>query len=662
MLKTIHYFLIFIIIIVANTVNAANIVVTTNADSGPGSLRLAILNAKSGDKIIFNLSAGNEIIIILSQLPIVTKDITIDGSNLAGSGIPITVQVINPGSSPFRVFYIADTTVTDTIENITIMGGDISSLKAKASFGGGILVDTSATIFLINSKVIGSIAASGGGIYNYGKLNIISSTIRDDSALYLGGGIFNNAFNLNINSTTITRNKATKGGGIYNSGINMDIMINAELTITSSTISENNSEGIYNMYGDIILNSSLVCCNGGGGIFNDGGHDLGGSSLIINSSAINENRSGGILNYGGWGGDVASVTISSSTINGNQGGGISNWGGGDGSGAYVSIFSSTISKNISGSGGGIYNEGEDAWAIMTITSSTISENQATDSWGEGGGIYNNGLDGTATITICSSTICNNKSNAQGGGIFNTDYIATIYLLNSIIINNTSPAGDDISNTYGNYTLIYANYCWFNKSWGTINSQLLAPNDTINYSYNNLDSLKLNSPGTTATMATNPGCPAIGKGTFVYYNSTDGYYFVDNNSVSHKLINWSVSPVVNPADKITTDQRGVTRSSPPTIGAYQEKYVGITEYKNNPQFLIYPNPATNSVTLERVGNKKLGSEIYVLTLRNLEGQEVLTATIEFTETYKLDLTNLTNGLYFLSLQNDAINYVRKVVKQ
>lgn len=120
--------IIIIILIINFRVNAAILVVTNNNDSGPGSLRAVINKANARDKIIFNLTAGRDTIVINSALPAIYKTLTIDGSNTAGNGIAVTVQVADPGVSQFRVFLIADTFAIDTIENITIKGGDISKL------------------------------------------------------------------------------------------------------------------------------------------------------------------------------------------------------------------------------------------------------------------------------------------------------------------------------------------------------------------------------------------------------------------------------------------------------------------------------------------------------------------------------------------------------
>ena len=102
------------------TTTAANQVVTSNADSGAGTLRQAITDVGSGETITFNLSTGNETIIIASEL-LINKSLTIDGANTAGSGVPVTVQVTTPATSPYRVFNIA-VLGTVTINNLIMYG------------------------------------------------------------------------------------------------------------------------------------------------------------------------------------------------------------------------------------------------------------------------------------------------------------------------------------------------------------------------------------------------------------------------------------------------------------------------------------------------------------------------------------------------------------
>ena len=135
------------------------------------------------------------------------------------------------------------------------------------------------------------------------------------------------------------------------------------------------------------------------------------------------NRGGGILNE-------STLTLNRSTVAGNsvetRGGGIANQDG------TVEINESTIADNTagttlsSGSGGGIYSEGNSASSI-TIRNSTISGNGA----GEGGGIKS-----FANLTLDSVTITNNGA-VQGSGIdFSTLTPAVLTIKNTILAGNT----------------------------------------------------------------------------------------------------------------------------------------------------------------------------------------------------------------------------------
>jgi hypothetical protein len=64
-------------------------------------------------------------------------------------------------------------------------------------------------------------------------------------------------------------------------------------------------------------------------------------------------------------------------------------------------------------------------------------------------------------------------------------------------------------------------------------------------------------------------------------------------------------------------------------------------------------------LQKQDNTK---QAYTLSVKNIQGQEVLSRKIVFANTCKLDLTNIANGMYFLTLQNDKESYVSKIVKQ
>lgn len=116
---------IFILLQISQTY-AATITVTSNANSGAGTLRQALLDATTGDTIDFNLSGGSEVITVSSALSIPWgKTITIDGDNTAGSGTNITIQVTTPGTSAYEAITISNGTgKTTTLKNLTIRGGN----------------------------------------------------------------------------------------------------------------------------------------------------------------------------------------------------------------------------------------------------------------------------------------------------------------------------------------------------------------------------------------------------------------------------------------------------------------------------------------------------------------------------------------------------------
>ena len=245
--------------------------------------------------------------------------------------------------------------------------------------------------------------------------------------------------------------------------------------------------------------------------------------------------------------DAGTLNLTGSTV---KGGNVTSGGIYIDAGTLNMTDSTVVDSNASDYGGGIYNTVN---GTLTLTNSTVSGNTATS----GGGIYNSG-----TMTITNSTVSGNTA-VNGGGIFSNS--TATYLLNSIIINNTATtSGGDIYADASNNT--YAYYCWYNQTFGTISIQGAAPNQTTAYTTGNLEALADNG-GPTYTMAITAGSTPVNTGTLAYYNAVDGYYYlVGSDSVSHKLAAWGTSPTVTPSEKITTDQRGATRSTPAAIGA------------------------------------------------------------------------------------------------
>ncbi len=128
-----------------------SITVTSNADSGTGTLRQAIADACAGGTITFYTALSGTTIHLASTLTL-AKNVTIDGSTLAG-------QITISGENAVRVFLV-NSGVTAILNSLAITQG--------SNF-------------------------SGGGIRNDGTLTITNSTLSDNLATSSGGGILTTA-------------------------------------------------------------------------------------------------------------------------------------------------------------------------------------------------------------------------------------------------------------------------------------------------------------------------------------------------------------------------------------------------------------------------------------------------------------------------------------
>jgi hypothetical protein len=254
---------VMMVVVLASQAQAATYTVANTNDSGPGSLRQAILdaNASSGvaDTIDFDLSlSGPQTITLASQLPTIT-----DGAGLTidGGSADITLS----GNNRVRVFVVGNSAKL-TLNNLTVANGRADNA------GGGIL--NLGTLEVNNSTISGNRAGTfSGGIHNVGTLEVNNSTISGNRAGTFSGGI-HNVGTLTVNSSTISGNSAgTDNGGIGNASA-------GTLTVNNSTISgnsaNNNGGGIGNG-STATLNNTIVANNEGGNcaglpVTDDGGN------------------------------------------------------------------------------------------------------------------------------------------------------------------------------------------------------------------------------------------------------------------------------------------------------------------------------------------------------------------------------------------------------
>jgi parallel beta-helix repeat protein len=295
------------------SVHAAIITVTNMNDSGPGTLRQALVDANDGDtiQIVSDRPTGIQLtsgeLLVNKNVSIIT---TIDRKQ------PVYRSQAR-GTPAFRIFHIAPG------KNVTISRLVISNGFTNSD-GAGIWNDRG-TLTINNCRITGNAAGqSGGGIYN-------------DASHGRGNAI------LAINSNSlIDGNSARDGGGIANE-INGRIdneSNNTSVTINNSTVSGNSAR------------------NDGGGILS--GSAFGTANTTIDSCTVSGNSAGSSGGGISIEGDDDTI-ISNSTISGNSAG---LFGGGIRFGApclganrpRFAIYDSTLSGNSASDGGGIYSQ------------------------------------------------------------------------------------------------------------------------------------------------------------------------------------------------------------------------------------------------------------------------------------------------------------------
>ena len=132
--------------------------------------------------------------------------------------------------------------------------------------------------------------------------------------------------------------------------------------------------------------------------------------------------------------------------------------------------------------------------------------------------------------------------------------------------------------------------------------------------------------------------------------TRGYtYDATGNRTACAVIN--MSPPMAPPD--TTDTELLTPPPPLQTAEYFVETIAQTEIK------IYPNPTTEKITLEFVGDVRV-ENFRPLQLFSLSGQLLQTQTIH-SSTTEISLAGLASGVYILKVQIDEVTEEWKIIK-
>ncbi|OPX62173.1 MAG: hypothetical protein A4E34_00618 [Methanoregula sp. PtaU1.Bin006] len=408
------------LLVLAVPVQAADITIVPN-DPVQGSIRGAIINASSGDRIILGAGTYNEHDILID------KDITV--RSRSGSAADTIIDAMRAGRIFVNSAGYALTIDSLTLQNATMMNVD---------FGGAVFNDNGGTLTITSSRFFNCSANVGGAIFNnHGGTVTITGSAFTDCSSWFGGAITNyweSPGTVTITSSEFLRctvspdpfDYEAEGGAIGNMGT---------LVVTSSTFTDCSAQAatylsaggaIYNYQGTATITSSVFtnCHSGaatyhywGGAIQNVGGtltvtssefngcsapgggaiHVTGGSAAIAGSTFTGCSAEEGGAIY-----SEAPLTITGSTFSGctatGRGGAIRTT-------STLSITNSIISGCSADTGGAILSNG----GTVDVISSTISGCTAADS---GGAIGSNG----AAISITSSTISGCTATDSGGAI------------------------------------------------------------------------------------------------------------------------------------------------------------------------------------------------------------------------------------------------------
>jgi Calx-beta domain len=265
--------------------------VTNLLDSGPGSLRQAVLDANA------NPGADDVAFAVTGTIPLTGGQLDItDSLTVSGPGeSALTVS----GESLSRVFGIAGAP-TVVVANLTVANG-----RTTDSPGGGLFV-AGGTVTLDHVTVTGNSAAGSPGVYDhiYGSYSVGQG---------LGGGLYVAGGTLTLDQSTVSGNQAvggqgwggpgtgvqsgypggrSDGGGLYVAG--------GTVYVNQSAVSGNRAQGGQGGDGDwqywVYLDNTY---GGHGGDAAGGGLCVTGGRLEVRESTVSGNTAVG--GDGGWG-------------------------------------------------------------------------------------------------------------------------------------------------------------------------------------------------------------------------------------------------------------------------------------------------------------------------------------------------------------------------
>ena len=308
-------------------------------------------------------------------------------------------------------------------------------------------------------------------------------------------------------------------------------------------------------------------------------------------------------------------------------------------------------------GGGIYNEkGSVINCIVTGNSCTVNDGSQYQHSARGGGIYNDG--GLVDHCIVANNSCNATTSslgtpaygqsyyAEGGGIYNSyGTVSNCCITNNFIYAKTSfsvpvyQRGGGIYNcgsSLESYAYIYCSTVVNNSAYNATGTN---PTDNI-YTGNNGTDFAYNCITDNSDMT-----------QFVNSNANDyhlnsGSEYIDAGSLDN-LPDW----VINGTDLAGNPR---THNGKISMGAYEYDplYTGIEELQHQSSISIFPNPASDFITVSGLQNNEK------LSIYNINGQQLFSGKATG-ETQQIAVGHFPAGIYLLKVDNgQTLKFLKK----
>lgn len=249
--------------------------VINNDDAGAGSLRQTIVDAVSGDTIVFNVTGT---IAITSGSLLINKSLTINGPGarklritgslpagatfgIASGNSTINGLTIGPGRNGFNLL---NPGAILTLNDCAIVDN---------TFGGGVFTNIGTTLTMSRCTLAGNRDDSVGQPVNYGSGVINEGTVTLTNCTFSGnypGGLSNVAGMATVASCTFTGNTGVNGGGIRNTGT---------IHLTNTIVSGNTAPTGPDVSGTFISDGYNLIAkkDGSTGFTNNVNHDIVGT-------------------------------------------------------------------------------------------------------------------------------------------------------------------------------------------------------------------------------------------------------------------------------------------------------------------------------------------------------------------------------------------------